>query len=259
MKLLVQSDDYGITRAAAQGILYGIRCGIIRNTGIFTNMPWAEECAEWIRPYMSEIALGIDLNASTGPSLLGCPSLCHEDGVFFTSRENRALDNESNGFDHVVYADVYREFEAQIQKYMELFGKKPDYIHRHAYFTKTTDRAISDLAKKYGCPDSDAVMKTVHTAGMGWVAYGNAADQLNSDLKDYILSDHDHLLDSDYSMLVCHAGYADADLFALSSFSTVRVKDLEAVTSPEVLQWVRDNHVSLVTYMDLQKVFGPLN
>ena len=33
MKLLVQSDDYGITPGAAAGIVYGIRNGIIRNTG----------------------------------------------------------------------------------------------------------------------------------------------------------------------------------------------------------------------------------
>jgi predicted glycoside hydrolase/deacetylase ChbG (UPF0249 family) len=115
MKLIVQSDDYGITRGVSQGILSGIRYGIIRNTGIFTNMPWTEECAEWIRPELDRIALGIDLNASTGSSVLGhsvLPSLTHEDGSFLTSRENRALDTQENGFDHVSYDEVYLEFEA---------------------------------------------------------------------------------------------------------------------------------------------------
>ena len=123
MKILFQSDDYGITKAQALGCIEGIKNGVIRNTGMFTNMPWAKEVSEWIKPYMDEIALGVDLNASTGPSLLNLPSLVQEDGITFkTSGQNRALDNEENGFDHVVYEDVYAEFEAQIQKFIELFG-----------------------------------------------------------------------------------------------------------------------------------------
>ena len=46
MKLLVQSDDYGITRAVSRGIIHGIKNGVIRNTGLFANMPWSEECVD---------------------------------------------------------------------------------------------------------------------------------------------------------------------------------------------------------------------
>ena len=53
MKLLVQSDVYGISKAQAHGCIEGIRNGLIRNTGFFTNMPWAEECAEWRLPLES--------------------------------------------------------------------------------------------------------------------------------------------------------------------------------------------------------------
>ena len=75
MKLLVQSDDYGISKAQAHGCIEGIRNGLIRNTGFFTNMPWAEECAEWIRLYLNQIAFGIDLNITTGKSVLPHPQI----------------------------------------------------------------------------------------------------------------------------------------------------------------------------------------
>ena len=104
MKLLVQSDDYGIARAVSLGCIHGIKNGVVRNTGMFANMPWIEECVEWIRPYLDEIAFGIDLNASTGPSILGhekLPTLTHEDGMFLGSRENRALDTDENDHDHL--------------------------------------------------------------------------------------------------------------------------------------------------------------
>ena len=52
MKLLVQSDDYGISKAQALGCLEAIKFGIVKNTGIFVNLPWFEECAELIKPYI---------------------------------------------------------------------------------------------------------------------------------------------------------------------------------------------------------------
>ena len=116
MKYLFQSDDYGITRAVSLGCIHGIKNGVIRNTGMFANMPWIEECVEWIRPYLGQIAFGIDLNASTGPSILGhdrVPALTHEDGSFLGSRENRALDTDENDHDHL--AAVADQLEAEFR------------------------------------------------------------------------------------------------------------------------------------------------
>lgn len=215
MKLLVQSDDYGITPGAAAGIVYGIRNGIIRNTGMFMNMPWREEAAEMIRPYLDRIALGVDLNASTGSSLLGheaVPELTHEDGSFLTSSENRALDTDENDHDHVNYDQIMLEFDAQIQEFVRLFGRLPDYLHRHAYETKTTGKAIADLAKKYGLIDSARVISggiVKLPASMSWVRLGSADEQLKSDLKTFILEDRGELLGSDLAMLVAHCGFAD--------------------------------------------------
>ena len=42
MKLLTQSDDYGFTRGVTCGILDAIENGVVRNTGLFVNMPESE-------------------------------------------------------------------------------------------------------------------------------------------------------------------------------------------------------------------------
>lgn len=258
MKLLAQSDDYGITRAVSCGILHGIECGIVRNTGLFSNMPWSAECVEMIRPYLDQIGFGIDLNASTGPSVLGydqVPKLCHEDGSFFTSRENRALDTEENGFDHVDRDQLYAEFDAQIQRFVELVGKLPDYVHNHAYGTDTTLEVSRELAAKYERPWTTGIQEhaELKSAGMGWYGFGPAEEQLTSDLEAWLIDDKGELLASgrEYGYLVCHCGYVDADLFALSSFNVCRVKDLEALCSPRVRQWVDDNGIELITFRDL--------
>ncbi len=258
MKLLVQSDDYGITKAAALGIIEGIKNGIVRNTGMFMNMPWTDECAKWIRPYLDQIALGIDLNVSTGPAILSkedIPSLVQDNGYYLTSSMNRALDTDENDHDHVVYEDVYKEFEAQILKFIELFGRKPDYLHGHAYGTKTTRKAQDDLSKKYGIIYSMDIEKLYGAKGLGmnWYTFPPTLDnQYASSLEEFILNTSEELLNSNLCYLICHAGYVDRDLMELSSFNIYRLNDLHGVTSDKVKQWVKDHHIELVTYKDLK-------
>ena len=42
MKLLVQGDDYGFTKGVTYGILDAIDNGVLRNTGLFANMPFID-------------------------------------------------------------------------------------------------------------------------------------------------------------------------------------------------------------------------
>lgn len=259
MRLLVQSDDYGITRAQAAGVVHGIKDGIIRNTGLFVNMPWSIECVEQIFPYIDQIAFGIDLNASTGNAVLPheeIPSLTHEDGSFLTSSENRALDNEENDHDHVNYEELYKEFEAQIKKFVELTGRLPDYIHPHAYTTKTTRKVIADLAEKYHRPFSFSFMKDHYDeeyVRMSWVKLGDPTVQYGSDLKSHLLNDAAGILNKKTAYLITHCGFVDDELMKISSFNIVRMKDLEALCDPQVLDWVKENGIELVTFNDLAK------
>lgn len=259
MKLLVQSDDFGITPAVSLGIIEAIRNGIVRNTGLFANMSWAEECVEMLRPYLDEIAFGIDLNVSAGrPVLLPeeVPELVQESGEFLTSAMNRALDTEENNHDHVNYDQVYKEFDAQVQRFLSIVGKLPDYIHGHAYGTATTVRAMKAIAEKYDRPFSTDILFGSNVKGctMEWYRFGNRMeDQFNDDIKQCILEDRNGFLNVEIGSLVSHCGYVDMKLFALSSYTIYRIKDLEAMTSPEVKDWVKKNNVELITYNDLWK------
>lgn len=258
MKLLVQSDDYGMTPAVADGIIYGITHGIVRNTGLFSNMPWSKECVEKIRPHLDEIAFGIDLNASTGSSLLGydrVPNLCHPDGSFLTSKENRAADETAENHDHVDHDQLYAEFDAQVQKYIELVGKVPDYIHAHAYGTETTEKVRREIAVKYDRPYTETTMKLLcgKKAPMGWYIFGSPEAQLKEDLASYLIENKAEFDMEGYGYVVSHCGYADARLFDLSSFNLCRVKDLEALTSDKVKNWVKENKIELISFKDLDR------
>jgi predicted glycoside hydrolase/deacetylase ChbG (UPF0249 family) len=258
MKLLVQSDDFGISRAVSLGCIHGIRNGVIRNTGMFANMPWIEECVEEIRPYLGKIAFGIDLNISTGPSILGhdkLPSLTHEDGSFRGSKEHAGLDNDDNSHDHLAAHrdEVYAEFKAQTERYIRLIGHKPDYIHNHAYCAETVFSVSRQLAEEYHCPYSDDVMRRpeVKDGGMGWYGFGGPEVQLKNDPVSWFTSDQPGMLGSEYGYIICHCGWADADLFRLSSFNACRVIDLDCMVSQQMKTWVKDNGIELITFRDL--------
>lgn len=250
MKLIIQADDYGITRSVACGILYGIQKGIIKNTGIFSNMPWAKECVEMIRPYLDQICFGIDLNMVNGPSLLGyktVPSLCKEDGTFYTIAENKQKDNEDNQFDHVVGEEVYEEFKAQIEHYIKLVGKKPDYIHPHAYTTNTVRNVQLQLAKEYDVMYSIdlAQIPNLKMPDMKWYSFGSPLEQLQENLLDYLVKDENQYLEYDYGYLITHCGYVDAETMKLP-FNLCRLKDLEALTSKEFETWMQENNVESI-------------
>ena len=52
--------------------------------------------------------------------------------------------------------------------------------------------------------------------------------------------------------IISHCGYVDAPLFEVSSFTMIRAKDLEAMVSDEMKAWIKENHIELITYRDLQ-------
>ena len=60
-------------------------------------------------------------------------------------------------------------------------------------------------------------------------------------------------MNSEYVYIVSHCGYADADLFKLTSFTLCRPKDLECMTSDAIKNWVKDNNIELASFKDLPK------
>ncbi len=258
MKLIIQSDDYGITEAVACGIIKGIKEGVIKCTGMFTNMPSSKKAAEMIKE-CPDVCLGIDINLVAGkpcadPSKV--PSLIKENGYFYTSRERRALDEKCEDHDHLSahLDEVMIEAEAQIEKFIELNGKLPEYLHGHAYSSPTVFKMQDAMMEKYGVGTSRGFMECnqINRGSSSWytVPFG-LEDQIKTDTKDFIIHDKMKILNSEYAAIISHCGYVDAPLFDVSSFTVIRTKDLAAMLSDEVKQWIKDNHIELITYRDL--------
>ena len=86
-KLLVQGDDFGFTKAVTLGIVDAIDNGVLRNTGLFTNMPSTKLAVSYMkdRPH---VCFGIDFNIVSGKPVADpkeIPHLVDENGEFIRS------------------------------------------------------------------------------------------------------------------------------------------------------------------------------
>ena len=218
MKLIIQSDDLGITEAVSCGIARAAREGAITCTGLFSNMPAAAFSVELMKSY-PQICLGEDINLVAGRPCADpekIPSLVQKDGSFLTSGMHRAIDQKDGNQDHVRLEDCLIETEAQILKFRELTGKLPEYLHGHSYSTPATWKAMEEMGKKYGV-----------TTDSGF-------------------------LENQIGFLGTHCGYVDQELFPVTTYTMIRTMDLAAVTGERFKNWLKENNVELISYRDLK-------
>lgn len=264
-KLLFQSDDYGISDAVSDGIIKGIKEGIIRNTGLFVNMPSSLRAANMIKD-IKGINVGIDINLVAGrpvsdPKLV--PHLVDENGHFISSgqRMKNGKILGVNGLeiifeeDPYVYEETLLETENQVKRFIELMGRKPDYFHPHSLMTNNTERCAIEIAKKYGILRSVDVMKSanIYSIPCDWTPKPfPLADQMNTDVENNFLKALSLSLDHKIGYFICHCGHVDADLLSETTYTLIRTKDLACALSNKVKKFLSDNNIELVTYSDIK-------
>ena len=262
MKLIVTADDYGITWAGADGVLMACRRGILTQTGLFSNTECAKYAVERMIHEFPNICLGIDINIVCGNPVSDpkdVPTMVNENGSFRSSKSHREEDITNPN--HIPYEEAYLEVKNQVEKFIELAGKKPEYLNGHSYSTSLLQEAMKNVANEYDIPILSDILKRYNLPSGGTTAPWNIKPfpleaQVEADpvawFKEGKLTYLDEALKNDgITHIHVHAGYVDADTFKRSSYTVVRAKDLELITCPEILKWVKDNHVELISVRDL--------
>ena len=260
-QLIVQADDLAITHATTLGIVEGIVSGVVRATGIFTNRPDAAYAARALSG-LKGVDIGIDLNFVTGSPLLPAgevPGLVRPDGSFRSSHEIKATYPVARG------EGVYLEFEvepfdqdqtlaearAQVQRFLDLFGRPPAYVHHHALTSVVTDQVLHEIADEYGLLAMDDLIRF---GRLPWVPnrwyttpFG-PAEQCGADPVTDFADELSAIRDHEVSVLITHPGYVDAELLDISSFNIIRARDLQLVTSPRLRTMLEQEGVELASY-----------
>ncbi len=264
-RLLMQSDDYGITDAVSAGIRRAVEFGLIRNTGMFVNMPASVRAAADISGY--DVCFGIDINYVCGRPVsdpADVPHLIDEDGYFISSGR-MASRSKFTGMDELgvisyfeedpyPYEEILLETENQVKRFIKLTGRKPEYIHPHSLTTENCLRAAKEVAERYGIIHSTDVMRK-HPLLPGTFD-GSKGSTVESQMEFDVIANLTgkglpDMKENETRMFVCHCGYVDLDLFRNTSLTLRRVRDLDAMMSETLKQHLADQGIELITYRDL--------
>lgn len=276
MKMIVSAADYAMTESITDGCIRAIRDGILVDVGLMTNNEaYARRGVEALLHY-PHVCIGMDWNLVSG--IPACrpeeiPSLVDSDGRFLKSQVRRLP-----RYAEADFGDIYREMERQLQRFIQLVGHTPAYILGHSWSSPNLVRAGYELAEKYKVPANlDAANGFEARYGFkrpaqSWYfsqdhmegqttselmrarkKFDDANVQKAVDVVDFLVKDKGNLLHNAYSLFRCHCGYCDAELFEMSTFNLVRVRDLEALCSPKVKQWIQEYGIEVVSMEQAMK------
>ncbi len=265
-KILFQGDDFGFTRGVTLGIVDSIDRGVLRNTGLFANMPSAEFAVTFMKD-RPQACFGIDFNLVSGPSCADpkdIPALVDEEGNFIRSgvrtRDPRWQSEEGRA-ELFPYEQVSKELWAQYNRFVELTGRKPEFLHEHSISSENYKKVIKEISVKENIPyTSEILAKLGMDKTMNKLIESNLAttkkifdaqSQIYKNTVEQFMSLTDEFIENGTSVFCCHPGYVDADLIGLTTLSLERCRDAEMMMSEKVAEWIRENNVELITYRDL--------
>jgi len=244
MRLIVNADDFGISKAVTLGILEAHKQGVVTSTTLMCNMPKAEYAAELSRNY-SNLGVGIHFVLTAGfPLSDGVNSLVDETGRFHKMDEIIELATSE---------DIRKEFRCQMDKFLS-FGIKPTHIdsHHHVHGISKVLEVVREFALEFDIPvrsigDGDVTENYLKglgtTGGFSGGFYGET--EINP---EGFINTIEKNKSFDSLEIMCHPGYLDQEILDMSSYALPRTKELVTLTSDTVKNYIKENKIQLVNF-----------
>lgn len=253
MKLIVNGDDFGITHACNVAIMDCFHQGVMTSASMMTNMPFASEAAQLWKEN-PQLSIGLHLNLTVGyPLCKNLQTLVKEDGTF-----NKEILHAKP--EEIEIAEIRQECQMQMDKFIELNGRMPDHINSHHGIERVPGGAIvlQELAVKYDLPIRQ-LSYIDHTQGFAYSTNYKVPTKRFSQTppttpKEIIdLFTVEDLKSNNYYEWLGHPGYVDWDLLQLSSLTIGRCMDAHCFCSNEIKEWIKENHIELISYCELPR------
>ncbi len=224
--LIVNADDFGLTRGVSAGILAAHRHGIVTSTTVRVTAD--VDRTQLAQPRDAGLGLGLHLNHTLGKPVTRARSLVDGRGAFVRDPRRAAAGADAR--------EVRAEAAAQIERFAKLVGRPPTHIdtHHHVGLYAPVRDVVLDVARALGVPvrSQDAAARTrARSAGLrttdhffgesGPDAYWSAARTLA----------HLRALPLGVSEFMCHPGRFDDDL-GYSRYGRQREVEMTGLGTP---------------------------
>ena len=274
--LVVNADDFGISRGVNRGIVEAHRAGLVTSASLMANLPAAED-ALTRASICPDLGLGLHLTLTAGRPLCppeSVPTLVDADGQFFVL--GTLLARLSLGKVHP--DDLRRELTSQVEWALRR-GIRPDHVdsHHHVHVHPRVAPIVIALAREHrvgwvrcpveggpspsvlALPTKDAartvaistfgvfarvlvrragLRTTRHFRGIG-MGMGFGEDSLLATLE---------ALPPGLTELMTHPGHPDEELARLTVFAEGRDRELSALTSTAARDVLRRRRIRLTSF-----------
>ena len=141
-RLIVNADDFGLTRGVSAGILAARRHGIVTSTTVLVTAALDREQLAQARD--SGLGIGLHVNLTLGRPLTGARSLVDAAGRFVRDARHAAARADAK--------DVEREVAAQIDRFLTLVRRSPTHLdtHHHVGLHPPVSGVVLDAARRLG-------------------------------------------------------------------------------------------------------------
>ena len=244
MKVIFNSDDFGMSRGVNYGIIDACLLGPVRSATMMANMP-AFLHGVSLLPHAPKLAVGAHLVLTAGKSLGGPYKTITDCDGFFQSQSVLKGRAEAGEID---LGEVERELSLQIEKLLGA-GIKLSHLdgHHHIHGSPGISDVCLELARKRGLPMRDFANQGAGQLGFKAPAfygdfYGESANLAHL---EKVLSS----LERD-TEIMCHPAYVDGFLLDGSTYNVQRARELYVLTDPRLAEMLSKYGHTLASYAD---------
>ncbi|MCC7367481.1 MAG: ChbG/HpnK family deacetylase [Chloroflexi bacterium] len=275
-QLIVNADDFGISRGVNRGIVEAHRHGLVTSASLMANLPSAEDALTRATT-CPDLGLGLHLTLTAGRPLSRpdqVPTLVDADGGFFLL--GVLLTRLSTG--RVSTDELRRELTLQVEWALQR-GVQPDHLdaHHHVHIHPRVAPVVIALAREHGIGwvrspveggPSPALLAQAPRDAVRTVAISTFGMLTRVLVRQAGLRSTRHFrgigmgmgfdeavllralddLPTGLTELMTHPGHPDDELVRLTSFSEGRDRELAALTGRAASDRVRERRIRLVRY-----------
>lgn len=283
--LIINADDFGLTRGVNEGIIRAHREGVLTSTTLMATGPAFDDAVERAKSTPT-LGVGCHLVLTGGVAIAPrdeIPSLVDDDG-YLPRTLGQFVARLSSG--RIRSEEIERELRAQIGKIRNA-GIEPTHCdtHKHTHVHPAVMNVLGRLGRELKIP---LVRNPVERLRDSWVsscgmpglpkrmasaaAVGNAAFWFQSISRKYGLRSPDRFLGlaatgelgpaslcsvldlvrEGSTEIMVHPGICDADLRKTGSrLQAARQKELDGLLAPEVRRAIDEHGIRLITYREL--------
>lgn len=243
MRLIINADDFGYSKGVNYGIIDAYKNGIVRSTTIMAGMPGFDHAIKLAKEN-KELGVGVHLTlTSYKPVLDSHKDIVNEQGYF-----DKGLYTKENII-NINLEEIYREFEAQIEK-VKSSGIEITHLdsHHHVHTLKELKPIMEKILAKYKLPIRGGLKYEIN--------YDKVVDFKGTFYdKEVNIKGFENLLKESKGIfdVMSHPAYLDKFLFDSSSYSIKRIEELELLTSEEIKSLIKEKGVKILNYRDIFK------